>query len=284
MNKRNILAALTLLGLAGTASAQTFINHTVVQPAQLVADAGADQSNCSGDSVALGGNPSAQGGTAPFTYSWAPSTGLSNPTASNPNAAPGANQAYGLIVTDANGCTSSDQTNVTLGAVSAGFSVNANLLAVAFTNTSTGASSYFWDFGNGATSTFANPSHTYSSAGVYTVCLIADPGTACADTLCQNITVIEVGIRDHEFKNYVTLYPNPSQAGMDLNFHMGDLQVTEAVNIQITDLQGRIVRIYQGAAGNQVYTVSSKDIARGTYHYRVHTAGAVVGEGKFILE
>ncbi|MEZ4953195.1 MAG: PKD domain-containing protein [Saprospiraceae bacterium] len=40
---------------------------------------------------------------------------------------------------------------------------------VSFTNQSTGASSYLWDFGDGATSTAVNPSHVYSSAGAYTV-------------------------------------------------------------------------------------------------------------------
>ncbi|MEZ4935737.1 MAG: PKD domain-containing protein [Saprospiraceae bacterium] len=44
---------------------------------------------------------------------------------------------------------------------------------VSFTNQSTGASSYLWDFGDGATSTAVNPSHAYSNAGAYTVKLRA---------------------------------------------------------------------------------------------------------------
>jgi PGF-pre-PGF domain-containing protein len=43
-------------------------------------------------------------------------------------------------------------------------------LNVAFTDTSTGLpTSWSWDFGDGATSTEQNPTHTYSSAGTYTV-------------------------------------------------------------------------------------------------------------------
>ena len=38
-----------------------------------------------------------------------------------------------------------------------------------FTDQSTGATSYSWNFGDGGSSTAANPSHTYTSAGTYTV-------------------------------------------------------------------------------------------------------------------
>jgi Zn-dependent metalloprotease len=44
-------------------------------------------------------------------------------------------------------------------------------LTVNFTDQSTGASSWSWDFGDTGTSTLQNPSHTYTGAGVYTVAL-----------------------------------------------------------------------------------------------------------------
>ena len=46
-------------------------------------------------------------------------------------------------------------------------------LTVQFTNLSTGASSYAWDFGDGKTSTAINPSNTYSNAGAFTISLSA---------------------------------------------------------------------------------------------------------------
>ncbi|MBF0507802.1 MAG: PKD domain-containing protein, partial [Deltaproteobacteria bacterium] len=46
--------------------------------------------------------------------------------------------------------------------------------AVTFTDTSTGKpTSWAWNFGDGSTSTSQNPTHTYSTAGTYTVTLIA---------------------------------------------------------------------------------------------------------------
>jgi PKD repeat protein len=47
-------------------------------------------------------------------------------------------------------------------------------LSVAFTDLSTGEpTSWLWDFGDGATSTARNPSHTYAAAGAYSVTLTA---------------------------------------------------------------------------------------------------------------
>lgn len=49
-------------------------------------------------------------------------------------------------------------------------------LTVGFTNQSTGATTYAWTFGDGGTSTSQNPSHTYTTAGTYTVSLTASDG------------------------------------------------------------------------------------------------------------
>jgi PKD repeat protein len=62
-----------------------------------------------------------------------------------------------------------------------------------FFNTSfgiTASTTYFWDFGDGSTSTDENPIHLYASSGYYTVCLtITDTITNCHDTECHTIFV-----------------------------------------------------------------------------------------------
>jgi gliding motility-associated-like protein len=64
---------------------------------------------------------------------------------------------------------------------------------ISFTTLTTGASSYYWDFGNQATvadtSRTKNPTYTYPSLGKYSVMLIINKGTPCADTSIQVIQI-----------------------------------------------------------------------------------------------
>lgn len=53
---------------------------------------------------------------------------------------------------------------------------------VDFTNLSTNAGTFTWDFGDGNTSTASNPSHTYTSFGTFTVTLTANGGSCGNDT------------------------------------------------------------------------------------------------------
>lgn len=76
--------------------------------------------------------------------------------------------------TVSNGNCSDSKSNSILvysGAPSANFNFSAAALTVYFTDGSSGATSYSWDFGDGTTSTAQNPSHTYATAGFYTVTL-----------------------------------------------------------------------------------------------------------------
>ncbi|HEU4901872.1 MAG TPA: PKD domain-containing protein, partial [Flavisolibacter sp.] len=59
---------------------------------------------------------------------------------------------------------------------------------VNFTNTSRGSGtlSYTWDFGDGTSSTAADPSHAYAQAGIYSVVLITQSSNGCRDTLRQD--------------------------------------------------------------------------------------------------
>jgi len=64
---------------------------------------------------------------------------------------------------------------------------------VAFTNTSSGAVSYQWSFGDGNTSNQTSPEHTYTAEGTYTVTLIATSLLGCTDTVRKTITVLPEG-------------------------------------------------------------------------------------------
>jgi gliding motility-associated-like protein len=69
---------------------------------------GAAQPMCEGGTATIGGSPTAQGGTAPYTYSWSPSAGLSSITNANPSVTITASTWYHLKVTDSTGTSLND--------------------------------------------------------------------------------------------------------------------------------------------------------------------------------
>ena len=76
-------------------------------------------------------------------------------------------------------------------------------LNVQFNNTSTGAVSYYWDLGNGNTSTLANPSNTYTVPGTYTIRLVAIDGAGNRDTLTRVNYITVVGQPSADFSSSV---------------------------------------------------------------------------------
>ncbi|MBI2968191.1 MAG: PKD domain-containing protein [Bacteroidetes bacterium] len=66
----------------------------------------------------------------------------------------------------------------------------ANPMIIYFTDFSMNATDWFWDFGDGNTSTLQNPSNTYPAPGTYNACLtIFDSTTSCSDTVCQPVFI-----------------------------------------------------------------------------------------------
>ncbi|MBO4645982.1 MAG: gliding motility-associated C-terminal domain-containing protein [Bacteroidales bacterium] len=85
-----------------------------------------------------------------------------------------------------------------LPAVVADFNIPNTICApvnLTFDNTSqkiSDSTSFFWDFGDGTTSTQENPSHFYSQSGIYTITLIAQDAGSCnfADTTSHELVVL----------------------------------------------------------------------------------------------
>ncbi|MBN2613271.1 MAG: T9SS type A sorting domain-containing protein [Bacteroidales bacterium] len=121
------------------AGAQTSMQLNVIQPAELIANAGTDVTIDVGNSTILGGTPAATGGTGSLTYQWSFDTYLDNGTTENPTATPPGNLTFTLTATDERGCTANDEVSVT---VIGGTSVKENeteALVKLFPNPTSGA-------------------------------------------------------------------------------------------------------------------------------------------------
>jgi len=115
-----------------------------------------------------------------------------------------------LVVTDHNNCRDTVAYPVEVHpSPDAAFNVNYNYNGVTaqvlMDNTSTGADSYLWDFGDGNTSTQENPLYSYTSRGVFNIILVASSQFMCTDTA--------ISVYDLTAGLYI---PNSFAPGMDV--------------------------------------------------------------------
>lgn len=147
-----------------------------------------DTSICSGNSVNITANPTVLGGT----YSW-DNGGSTNTISVTPNSTTTYTLTYAVP-----SCPNSVE-SITVSVYNSpviDFTVsNTNAClstSIDFTNISTNATSYLWDFGDGITSSNANPSIEYTSIGSKTIKLIgSNPGCSDSITKVNFLTVNE---------------------------------------------------------------------------------------------
>jgi PKD repeat protein len=165
-------------------------------------DAGKDSTICSGRSLVIGQNI-----TGPYKAAWSPAAGLSATTAARPTANPSVTTKYFVTVRDSiTGCSLTDSITITVNPTpAASFTSAAGTGAgvVNFTNTSTNATTYSWNFGDGNTASTQNPSNTYIANGTYTVSLTAINGT-CTNATSRQINVTGIASPVRAFSGDIT--------------------------------------------------------------------------------
>lgn len=94
-----------------------------------------------------------------------------------------------------------------------------------FKNTSTGASSYLWDFGDSsAFSKDKTPAHQYNASGTYIICLKAfDSSGTCFTKFCLTLKVVKSRANSTavNINSTPSTYPNPADAGFFINLESG---------------------------------------------------------------
>ena len=257
------------LTISDAAQCDTTVNYSLTYQTTLTVDLSANDISCNGasdgtiDAIASGGSN--------YTYNWGSGFG----TVSSLTGLSAGN--YSVTVVDGNGCTESASITINEPAPEqASFTFNPTYLVVDFTNSSS-PGSYSWDFGDGNTSTLNSPSHTYSSAGNYTVCL--NVTTACGTfSSCENITVQAntTGIETNE-SQFVGIYPNPSD--YEVFF---EINSAEASTIKLLDLNGKLVNeIY---VTSSIETINVSQLSNGVYNCQiVNASGNVIQTSKITV-
>ncbi|GEM_PF-1302482 len=167
----------------------TYVTVTVWPPP--VVNAGEDVDICEPS----GSNPTevTLNGSGAVSYTW--DNGVTNGVPFQPSTGI---TIYTVTGTDFNGCTDTDEVQVTAfplpiaGGTASPVYANAPI-TVSFTNTSQGANDYTWDYGNGTapynTTSTSIVSSNYNEAGIYTITILASNGL-CYDTYDIEIEVI----------------------------------------------------------------------------------------------
>ena len=183
------------------------------------------------------------GGNGTIVYSWDFNDGsgsnLATPPAHVYSAA--ADHDISLKVTDANGCQSGYVVQITVGSEpTASFKVEYNTgngTATTFISTSTIASgnmTYFWDLGDGTTSTLVNPTVNYPQ-GDYKVKLVVTGDGGCKDSIASLIKIDVPG----KAATPVTVSPNPANANTNLSFTPATAPAK--VIVKVLDAKGKLV-------------------------------------------
>lgn len=158
----------------------------------------------------------------------------------------------------------------------AGFSHNANgMQPVSFTNTSTNAARYAWDFGDGQTSTATNPIHTYTSKGNYTVRLISTGALQCNDS-----TYARLNMGTNQNEAMFTIAPNPAT---DKLFIKSFLFTNGNYRIQILNSAGQLL-YEQKSTSTEIQSINVSGLASGVYMLRILNGIRNAYIGKVIIQ
>lgn len=138
---------------------------------------------------------------------------------------------------------------------------------VTFTNNSTNATSYEWDFGDGTTSTEPNPMHEFVP-GVYTVTLMADNGL-CSSFLIETIDVNATATYELANGGKVRFYPNPTQDEVYISFEEG---FSGAAELSLQSMSGQVIQNWT-LQGENTFQLNLANWPVGIYILRLNHEG-----------
>ena len=107
----------------------------------------------------------------------------------------------------------------------AAFEIEIDIRTIFLTNISSVADTYYWDFGDGYSSTLKDPVHEYISEGEYFVTLISY-NECGSDT---TTTLISIPDKQWDDQAFILIYPNPTRGKVDIKIFIEDFIETDMV-------------------------------------------------------
>ena len=143
-------------------------------------------------------------------------------------------------------------------------------IQVRFTSQGTFVDSYSWNFGDGNTSTEANPVHTYADYGSRTVTLTAISSCGNVSTSRSINEVAGLNI-DSELSSRLNIFPNPN-AG-NFTFSLPNVSFSNA-KVEILDLTGKSV--FQSEVKNlDNQSIQVESLESGVYLFKLYVDGKI---------
>ncbi|MCC7502398.1 MAG: T9SS type A sorting domain-containing protein, partial [Flavobacteriales bacterium] len=167
-----------------------------------------------------------------------------------------------------------------------------------------GVYSFFWNFGDGSSSTDAFPTHTYAGNGPYNLCLTISDTTGCQSTYCDSVSIdgnglytgmlgvgsdrqngftINVkipqinGVTDAVLAEGIATWPNP--ATDELNIALTNA-LSGTADVTVMDLEGRMVMAerHMLANGRNQLLLRTATLSPGMYVVRIGNGTSFISQ------
>ena len=223
---------------------------------------------------------SATGGMMPYSYLWT----NGDSTTMIMGLTPG---DYGVLVTDANGCT--DSIGVTIGVacpMNLGLSTTTNPEIGQGTNTGTatvaasaGMAPYTYSWSNGATGDFVNG--LAGDSATYDV--VVTDANGCMDSATIMIeTVFLTATNEIEGLRGLALTPNPTQ---DITLLQVEFEKAIDLTIEVVDITGKILQTRQeGQVISEQFRLDLSKYAAGTYFIKLSANGQTMARPVVLMK
>jgi len=197
--------------------------------------------------------------------------------------------------TDAAGTAYGNQLQFTTGICFAHYATTYDTLQNMFTltvdsATSTYATAYRWDFGDGGSSTLATPSHTYTADTTYNVCLNVKGANGDSCSYCHvigkdahgniyrmsgfSMKVVDaaapLAIENHISTNDIAVFPNPTTGYLTLTIPAGNGTVS------VYNVIGE--KVYQSVINNRQLQIDLSTQPTGVYFIAIQTDKGTVNK------